>query len=432
MRGIEGALAVWKEVQGGAFASEAIRKKADLMKPEDLSLCSSLVYAASRKMTLWRDIYERFLKNKVSPEVEEALLIGTAGILELKHFEPAPLVSALVNEVRKFDPKACALVNAVLRRVEDEGRTLLNKIKSSPTLENKALFSGVPKWVLPLWTKAWGNAGTAEFMRCFLIRPYSSLRVSKPSDTETLVQKFRAKGFNAWKSPIVENGIRFSTTVFPAGLEGYSTGDFSPQSESSMLVGGLAKKFHNGGHVVDMCAGRGVKALQFLKDTDGTSVECWELSEARTRASEREARRLGVWDRVIFKTGDALSLEPAKRPSLILLDAPCSGSGTWARKPESKWKMNRKTLEGFARTQASLLRRALSMIDAGGVIIYSTCSLFREENEQVAAGALSQGCSFLPLDFRGNFFKKGAPFGGYFLPVLPWIDGFYAAAIAKN
>lgn len=432
MRGIEGALSVWTELRGGGFASEIIRKKADGMKPQDLSLCSSLVYSALRKTTLWRDVYERFLKNKISDEVAAVLLIGTAGLLELKHFESAPLVSALVNETRKFDPKSCALVNAVLRRVESEGPAMIKKISASPTLEHKALFAGVPKWVLPVWTKSWGNAGTADLLRYFRIRPYSSLRVDDKQNLIRLVEDFRKKGLNAWQSPAIENSIRFSTTIFPAEFESYKNGEVSPQAESSMFVGSLASKFYRGGHVLDMCSGRGVKAIQFLKETQGTTIECWELSEARTKAAEREARRLKVEGRATFRAGNAYLLEPEKKPSLVLLDAPCSGSGTWTRRPESKWKMNRGTLDSFAKTQTDLLNRALSLIDDGGVIIYSTCSLFREENERVAASAISKGAQFAPIETKGDFFKKGSPFGLYILPKLPWLDGFYAAVITKN
>lgn len=431
MRGIEGALSIWKELQQGGFASEVLRKKADSMKPEDLSLCSSLVYTALRKTTLWRDIYERFLKNKTSKFVGDAILIGTAGILGLKRFEAAPLVSAIVNEVRKFEPKSCGLVNAVLRRVEGEGRTIFERIKSSPRIEDKAMFSGVPKWVLPLWTKSWGNDGTSKLLEWAQIRPYSSLRLGDTKQASSIVKGLKEKGLNAWQSPIFSRSIRISSTVFPAGLEGYAQGVFSPQTESSMLVGSLAAKFYRGGHVLDMCAGRGVKAMQFLQETEETSIECWDLSESRTRAAERESKRLGLDGRAKFKAGDAMLLEPDKKPSLILLDAPCSGSGTWTRRPESKWRTNRGTLDSLTKTQSNLFSRALSLMDNGGVIIYSTCSLFREENEQVTSAGLSCGFQFLPANFKGEFIKRGAPFGFYVLPMLPWLDGFYYAVVKK-
>jgi 16S rRNA (cytosine967-C5)-methyltransferase len=429
MRGIEGALLVWREVLKGGFASEILRKKAAEMKAEDLTLCSSLVYAALRRYNLWQDIYSRFIKTEVSQQIKDALTIGTAGLLELKRFEPAPLVSGLVNEVRKFEPKACGLVNAVLRKVEVEGLQLLNKIKSSPIIYEKALAAGIPKWALPLWLKTWGNEGVNELLSYSYIRPYSSLRVS--TTTEPVIKKLREMGLNAWQSPLIPKSVRISTTVFPAAIPGYADGEFSPQTESSMMVGSLLSRFFKGGHVLDMCSGRGVKALQFAGEETSASIECWELSENRTKAALKEAKRLKTGDKILFRTGDAMKLEPAKRPSLVLLDAPCSGSGTWNRRPESKLKTNRSTLDGMTRLQTNLLSRACSLIEPGGVIIYSTCSLFREENESIAANALTCGARFLPLEFRGNYTRRGSPFGTYIMPLLPWLDGFYTAVIMK-
>jgi len=429
MRGIEGALAVWREVLNGGFASEILRKKAAQMKPEDLTLCSSLVYAALRRYNLWKDIYSRFTKAEISPQVSDALLIGTAGLLELKHFEPAPLVSGIVNEVRKVEAKACGLVNAVLRKVESEGAHLLNKIKSSPRISEKALVAGIPKWALPLWLKSWGNAGVNELLSYSNIRPYSSLRVS--GTTDPVIKKLRETGLNAWQSPLVSRSVRISTTVFPSGLPGYADGEFSPQTESSMMVGSLLSRFYKGGHVLDMCAGRGVKAIQFAQEEESAPIECWDLSANRTKAALIEAKRLKAGERILFRTGDAMELEPIRKPSIVLLDAPCSGSGTWNRRPESKLKTTRSILNGMMRLQASLLNRALSLVESGGVIIYSTCSLFREENENIAANALTCGARFLPLEMKGSHLRRGSPFGTYIMPLLPWLDGFYVAVIMK-
>ena len=430
MRGIEGALQVWREIQNGGFASEIIRKKAAEMSAENLTLCSSLVYAALRRFNLWQDIYSRFLKTEVSKDISDALIIGTAGLLELKHFEPAPLVSGIVNEVRKIEPKACGLVNAVLRKVEVEGAQLLNKIKSSPRISEKALAAGIPKWALPLWLKSWGNEAVNELLNYAYIRPYSSLRVR--GETEPLIKKLRELKLNAWQSPLVKKSIRISATVFPVSLPGYADGEFSPQTESSMIVGSLLSRFYKGGHVLDMCSGRGVKALQFAEEEANASIECWELSVNKTKAAMNEAKRLKINNNnITFRTGDAMKLLPIKKPSIVLLDAPCSGSGTWNRRPESKLRTNRATLDGITKLQVNLLNRALSIIPPGGVIIYSTCSLFREENENIAANALTCEARFLPWELKGNHIRRGSPFGSYIVPSLPWLDGFYVAVIMR-
>ena len=135
-----------------------------------------------------------------------------------------------------------------------------------------------------------------------------------------------------------------------------------------------------------------------------------------------------------MKTGDALTLEPDSKPAFIVLDAPCSCSGTWNRKPESKWRLTWPKLDGFALTQKRLLERALTLCDSGSFVLYITCSLFKQENENVIAEVLAKNpdCVEMPLDFKSKEFRKGRPWGMYILPVNAWLDGFYCALIMKK
>jgi 16S rRNA (cytosine967-C5)-methyltransferase len=144
--------------------------------------------------------------------------------------------------------------------------------------------------------------------------------------------------------------------------------------------------------------------------------------------------RIGLSERAFFKVGDALKLEPLQAPRAILLDAPCSGSGTWKRHPESKWRLSPERLTQAAELQSSLLGRAFRLVQPGGVVVYCTCSLFREENEQVVGTALGavSGIVELPLDIPGGISVRGKPYGRILWPKLPWVDGFYVAAFMKR
>ena len=151
--------------------------------------------------------------------------------------------------------------------------------------------------------------------------------------------------------------------------------------------------------------------------------------------AEHELERLHVKERAILKHGDALKLETSEKISFVMLDAPCSGSGTWNRKPESKWRLDWKKFDSLVEMQKKLLDRALSLC-SGGYVLYITCSLLRGENENVIGEALTSHpkCTEISnlIEWKGNEFKKGKPYGIYIWPSNPWLDGFYCALIMKK
>lgn len=201
-----------------------------------------------------------------------------------------------------------------------------------------------------------------------------------------------------------------------------------------MLVAELFASCQPGDNLLDMCAGRGIKAAQILRSCSGATVEAWDLSSGRLGAAKREAERLGVSERISFTVGDALELQPQRPPSAVFLDAPCSGSGTWGRHPEGKWRSQPEGIKDAAQLQTRLLLRAMDLVSPGGVVFYATCSLFREENEKVVAAALGQRSEMVevPLRQKNPLFRKGKPFGTLIWPALPWVDGFYVAALRKR
>jgi len=437
MRGIEAALKVWQDVKAGKFASESIRSVADSLSPGDLVLASSLVYCTLRRQFLWKEIYGRFLR--VSPAglsqyAGDALCLGTAGILELRTFVPKVLVNGLVQELKKQgDERGAKIVNAVLRRVAEEGAQHLKKIEESGNQKEQALSAGVPGWVVSIWRNSWGDEGKA-LLKMARIRPYSSFRISAGADPDELSADAAKKGMRCWKSPLVTNALRLASTIFPPDFPGYAEGCATPQTESSMLVGEVMGKVYKGGPILEMCSGRGIKTGHILSLFPDVRVESFELSPAKSKAAMREMGRLGEKKNHIITTGDALSLVPAAQPALISLDAPCSGSGTWNRHPEGKWRLTPEKLDSLASLQINLLRRAVSLLAPGGIVVYSTCSLLKNENENVVAQVISENADLVDMSFpfSGALFRKGRPWGTYVWPELPWLDGFYMAVIMKK
>ncbi|MDD3513048.1 MAG: RsmB/NOP family class I SAM-dependent RNA methyltransferase [Synergistaceae bacterium] len=437
MRGIEAALHVWSEVREGKFASEVIRRLADSMTPGDLMLASTLVYTALRRQFLWKEIYAHFLKASpagVSRLTDDALCIGTAGLLELRKFAPRVLVNALVQYMKdKGDERGARLVNAVLRRVSEEGRNELARLESSGNSKEQALVAGIPPWVASYWRNTIGDEAK-KLLKIARIRPYSSFRILPEDKMDAILEQAKNSGICCWPSPLVPYSIRLSSTIYPGNFPGYSEGWSTPQSESSMLVGEVMKKVYKGGAILEMCSGRGVKTGHIARLFPEAHIECVELSQGRVGAAVREMKRLNIRRLPVFTAADALHAEPASSPAFISLDAPCSGSGTWNRHPEGKWRLSAEKLESLALLQRNLLKKAVSLLAPGGIVVYSTCSLLKTENENVVAGILSEDASLVELSFpfSAKYFRRGRPWGVYIWPELPWLDGFYMAVIMKR
>ncbi|MBR0247981.1 MAG: RsmB/NOP family class I SAM-dependent RNA methyltransferase [Synergistaceae bacterium] len=440
MRGIEAALKVLTSDSGGKFSSEALRILADRenMKPTDISLASSLIYIVMRRKELWEKISADYIrsKEKLPLSVIMAVLMGTGGLLELRRFSGGVLVNGIIEYLRRerSTSKYSGLVNAVLHKVIENGSQTLEKFRRSPSVDGRAMFAGIPTWSLPAWSRTWTRQELYAIFEMMELPSYSALRVS-PDKRDELTAMLDAKGVRYNQSDI-SPAIRLNESMLPAKVPGFNEGLCTVQAEGSILAASIVGKFNKGGMILDMCSGRGVKSAQILQECPSSRAECWEISEARSKSAVRELERLGVLERAVMKAGNALSLTPDDAPDFVMLDAPCSCSGTWNRKPESKWRLDWKKLDSLVATQKKLLERAVSLCKPGGYVLYITCSLLKQENEGVVAEILSghSECAEVSrlVDWKGEFFRRGKPYGVYILPGNSWLDGFYCSLILKR
>ena len=443
MRGIEGALFALQRAREGRFIGETLRSLGDKIPLTELSLASSLAYGALRRESLWKKIFGAYLndaKSKKKREIEQfvsdCLLLGTAGLMELRHFAPGVLVNGLLETLKaKGHNKAVPMVNAVLHNIARDGPIVLRNYSRSSRLEDRAVRAGIPEWTLPAWKKSWNNEELNEIFAFTQLMPCASLR-TPPKRRDEVMALLSAEGMTGVPSDLFPESIRLSSTVFPTLVPGFDKGLVTVQTESSMLAASIVSVLGRklGGKILDMCSGRGIKAGQIAQSLPDASVECWELSPGRHRAALREMERLGIGSRALLRLGDALALSPAEKPSVVFLDAPCSGSGTWNRKPELKWTLSWSKVDKIGELQRALLKKALNLVETGGIIIYVTCSLLRQENENVVADALSGAADYVVLDvpLAGPHVRRGRPWGTYILPSLPWLDGFYVSVITKR
>lgn len=438
MRGLEAALSIYGEVQKGAFASEALRRVYGDIAPGDRKLAATLLYCTLRRQTLWKTILLKYCRRqpRALPQTTvNALMIGIAGIVELRYFSLPVLVNGIVQAIKNSgEAKDIGLVNAVLHTVSDEAAGFLDELKKSSALRDQALYWGVPGWAAAQWSRELSIPEAKKLVRAVGMKRYLSLRLSRGVDRGEYIKQYCASGRRAWASPFLEFSVRTAANPYPVDLPGFGEGAIMPQSESSMVAAELLAFYAKGGRILDMCCGRGVKTGQLADILPDARIEAWDLSEKKINAARFEIMRMRSEERVIFKTGDALSLVPDEEPDAILLDVPCSGSGTWGRHPEGKWRLAPEDIEKNSVLQKKLLERAASMLKPGGFLLYSTCSLFREENEKVVADVMGRHPELLEMPHlrSASFIRRGKPYGTVIFPALPWVDGFYTALLAKR
>ncbi len=431
-RGVETALLIWSRVERGALIAEELRALDDRVAPADRTLAASLCYAMCRRLSLWeylRGLYMLPRPSKFSHAARTAALCGIAGLVELRNFVPAVLISSLVDWTKARDPRGARAVNAVLRRACGENASQIGRLRSRADMDALCLLRGVPPLAADLWTRSYGSEEATKLIGMCAGTSSLSLRLS-PDSPRDLPRLLTDAGYAVSESPL-PGGLRVEGTFLPSGLPCWDKGWFAAQSESSMLVGREAADF-DGTYLLDMCAGRGVKTGQIALTRPDVLIEAWDLSSGRSEASAREMERLGVSPRVLRKTGDALLLSPERTPDAVLVDAPCSGSGTWRRHPEGKWRLTGESLENLAALQERLLDRAFALVKKGGKVVYSTCSLFDCENERVVRRALDSHPEMreLPAAVAGEAVRRET--GYAILPDSPWADGFYLAVFIKD
>ncbi len=443
MRGIEGALCVLQEVEKGAFASEALRKVWGEITPNERKLAATLSYLTLRRFGLWKHILGKYCKRSpeaLHPRTVSFLLPGIAGVLELRHFKPGVLVNALVSYARRLETEIdgyrdAALINAVLHTVMEKAPAYIESLRKAPALRDQALGEGVPGWAAAEWNKDWGMKDAKRLLQLSAAQTCLSVRMSPGEDARRWAEAYGEHGEHpAQPSDAMPGAVRIDGNPYPPDLPGYAEGRVTPQSEASMWAVETLLGHWQGDTLLDMCMGRGVKAAHILSYRPDVRTEGWELSSARLGAAEREFRRLGVEERAIRFCGDATAMVPACVPSAILLDAPCSGSGTWGRHPEGKWRTNPQKLSRMADLQRRLFARAADILAPGGVMLYCTCSIFREENEKVVGAVMAARADLVEIPLRRGSMPqvRGKPYGSYVLPENPWTDGFFLALLKKK
>ena len=343
---------VLRVFEDDAYADRAFATAASGLDPRDRALAQQIAYGTVQRVRTLDHAIETLGRRpvrKLDPPVRAALRIGAYQLGYLGGVAAHAAVNESVELVRAARlERAVPFTNAVMRRLAAGLRDLLEGLPDGPLEES------YPDWIYETWLRDWGEDEAVALMRAQNEAP------------ETVVRLVRGE---IEGEPTDVPGAYRVARVDPEAL---AAGRIWPQSRGSQLAG-LAVASRPGDRVLDCCAAPGGKATQLAGE-----VVAVELHAGRARELEENARRLGAAN-VRVVTADALAL-PAELTGFdrALVDAPCSGLGVLAARPDLRWRAR-----PLPELQLALIRAAAARVKAGGTLVYSVCTLNADENEAV-------------------------------------------------
>ena len=312
--------------------------------------------------------------------------------------------------------------------------------------ERIALRHSYPAWLVRRWIAVFGEAGTEAICAAGNEPPHASVRVNRLRlSPEEALARLTAAGFDARPSDAAAAGIVVRRGGNLADSDGYQAGLWTVQDESSMLVAEVAAP-RPGMRALDCCAAPGGKTTHLAELMEDRG-EVWanDLHPHKRKLIEDQAGRLGLAS-VRAITGDAAELDRRFDPAsfdVVLLDAPCTGFGVIRRKPDIKWTKSPEDIAAIADLQRRLLETAAALVRPGGTLVYSTCTIEPEENENQIARFLERHPEFAadpawPERTLAALRRAGAIGGGPFpgmAQILPHhfgSDGFFIARLRRR
>jgi 16S rRNA (cytosine967-C5)-methyltransferase len=409
----------------GAAAHPGLKALAD----RDRALMRRLVATILRRLGTLGHVLSRLLDRGIptdAPRAQSALLIGAAQILwmDVPDHAAVDLSVRLVQSDRRA-AKYAGLVNAVLRRCAREGAGLVEELKTQ-TLD-------IPAWLLTLWSAHYGEA-TAKAMALALAHE-PSLDITVKAGPEHWATRLHGE---ALPTGSVRTLLQGSVMMLPGFAEGQWWVQDAAAALPARLFGDVAGK-----RIADLCAAPGGKTAQLAHA--GARVTALDRSPARMARLNDNLARLGL-------EAEAVSADANEWPGRndggfdgILVDAPCSSTGTMRRHPDVAWLRQEADIAALTSLQKRLLQKAVSLLKPGGTLVYCTCSLEPEEGEAVVAALLANesGVRRIPIEageVAGLTEILNADGDLRTLPChlphvdarLAGLDGFYAARLVKS
>ncbi|MGA9508481.1 MAG: 16S rRNA (cytosine(967)-C(5))-methyltransferase RsmB [Candidatus Sulfotelmatobacter sp.] len=433
-----------------SYATELLHSKtvASLTKV-DHSLVTELVMGVLR----WRSLLDLEISKSSSQTLSrldiEILTALRLAVYQLRWLSRIPARAAvhesveLVKRARKRS--AAPFVNAVLRKINGANSKVpeFDRLQiNGASVETLASSSAHPLWLVQRWVQAYGLEVATRICCQDQSVPVTAIRLRHFGAEERL----QGEGIELAPGALLGSARRVLRGDVTASAT-FRSGWCVIQDEASQLVAALVGR---GASVLDCCAAPGGKTLAIADRNTEAHITAVDLHAHRVRLLRRLLRADDSFDKagankIGVVAADARSLPFAANFDRVLADVPCSGTGTLSRNPEIKWRLMPQDLADLQVRQLAILKSAMAQVSRGGRVVYSTCSLEQEENENIIERALAEDSSFRVVDCGGELARLkqrgeliwddvSALTQGSYLRTLPGVqpcDGFFAAILER-
>ncbi len=369
----------------GAFSSVLLPNYEAELSLNDRGLCHELVLGILRRRIYLDKIIEHFSdKKKLDMAVRNSLRLGAYQIIFLDKIPVYSAINESVNLVQTAGKtSAKGFVNAILRRISEK----VPELKFADEVERVSVETSHPRWLVERWIEEFGFSEAEQIATANNQIPRVSFRAGAANDQSQLDYQ---------KSSIVEGGY-LASSIDDKLRQMAEAGELYFQDEASQLVAN-AVSAHPHARFLDVCAAPGGKttqvAKQYFEDQDACIV-AGDLYESRVRLLRSTCERQKVRFVNIVRYDAEVAMPFANETfDIVLVDAPCSGTGTIRHSPEIRYFLKPGDFPELANKQRKILRNASNLVRRGGRLIYSTCSIQREENEDVCHGFLAETPTF--------------------------------------
>lgn len=426
------------DIEEGAYSNIKLNhyyKKYD-MKTIDRAFTSEIVYGTLRYLLRIDYFINQFSKIKTKDMNKWVLNSIRIAVYQIFFMDKVPEYAAInesVEIVKSKEKKATAFVNGILRNML-RNKNKFNEIKIKDTKKRLSIEYSHPEWMVEMFIKQFGVDFTKELLKANNSIPDLSIRInSLKTNKEEIKNMLREQGIEVVDGKLEEALILRNFSHIEKSKE-FNEGLFIIQDESSMIPAKVLDA-KPGMQVLDMCSAPGGKTTQIATSMNNEGhIIAFDIHEHKIDLINNNCRRLGI-SIVDAKLKDAQILmeEYIDFADRVLVDAPCSGIGLLRKKPEIKYNIKKEDIKSLSEIQKNILYNASKYVKKDGYIVYSTCTLTLEENENVINEFLHKNNNFELVDcneYLPNELRGKTPYIRVY-PNIHNMDGFFIAKLKR-
>ena len=389
--------------------NEYINQNRKELNAKDVGFISELVYGTiSWKLTIDEIIkkYSKIKLKRISVWILNILRIGIYQIIFLDKVPKSAAVNEAVNLAKRYGHKSSAnFVNAILRKIDKKDYNEFFEIKND--IERISKTTSMPSWIVEELLKEKDIKEVQKICENSNLKPKINIRINNIKTNKIEVEEELKKQNIEYEQGILEDFLILEKVKNIENLDLFKKGYITVQDEMAGLISLVLNPKENE-KILDCCSAPGGKATyiaELIKNRG--EIEAWDIHEHRINLVEQNAKRLGVTCiSTNIQDASKLNEEKIEKFDKILLDVPCLGIGVLKRKPDIKWKRKKEDVEEITKLQYEILEICSKYLKKGGELVYSTCSILKEENEEVVNKFLSENKGFELEKIKLNFCKN--------------------------